>query len=138
MKLRGLDEKRILRDWAQGRIAQSVVERRKQPYRAPDAPSFFGPKAPSYARDLLEPGRLRESGVFDTARVAGLVRRCEAGKATGFGENHALIAILSTQLWHETFIRDGTKPEPLALESADVVLRDGTETAGESAGGTRK
>ena len=31
------------------------------------------------------------------------MRRCRAGRATGFRESMALIGVLSTQVWHETF-----------------------------------
>ena len=42
--------------------------------------------------------------IFNPDAVAGLVRRCRAGLATGVGENQALVAILSTQLWHREFL----------------------------------
>src|SRR5687768_12532880 len=129
MKLRGFDEKRILRDWARGRIPKSVAERPKQPYRAPDAPSFFGADAPGYVQELLDPRRLRDAGIFDPDRVAGLARRCRAGKVAGFGENQAVVAILSTQLWHDAFIAAPTIPEPLPLERADVFLGDDPSSA---------
>jgi asparagine synthase (glutamine-hydrolysing) len=127
MKLRGLDEKRILRDWARNRIPSAVVERRKQPYRAPDVPSFFGPQAPPYVRDVLEGRRLRDAGLFDAARVGALIRRCEAGKAIGFGENQAFVGVLSTQLWYDAFMRDDVVPGPLPLDQADVHLVEGPE-----------
>jgi len=55
-----------------------------------------------------------------------LVRRCRAGKATGARENQALVAVLSTQLWHHQFL-DGRAARarscpPLSLEGADVAL----------------
>jgi hypothetical protein len=37
--------------------------------------------------------------------VSALVRRCESGRATGFAESQALVGILSTQLWHNAFVR---------------------------------
>jgi asparagine synthase (glutamine-hydrolysing) len=129
MKLRGFDEKRILRDWARGRIPKSVAARPKQPYRAPDAPSFFGPDAPAWVRELLEPRRLRDAGIFDPERVAGLTRRCQSGKVAGFGENQAVVAILSTQLWHDAFISAPSLPEPLPLDRADVFFGDEPQSA---------
>ncbi len=41
MKLRGLDEKSILKRAAGDLVPPSVLERKKQPYRAPDAASFI-------------------------------------------------------------------------------------------------
>ena len=47
---------------------------------------------------------LRRTGIFNPEAVAGLVRRCRAGRAEGFRENQALVAILSTELWHREFL----------------------------------
>lgn len=124
-RLRGLREKEILRRWA-GRILPSRInERRKQPYRAPDAPSFFGPGAPEWIRDHLGPDALRRVGIFAPAAVEGLVRRCNAGLATGFRENQAITGVLSTQLWHHQFIEQAVTPPPLSVRNASVVLSEG-------------
>jgi asparagine synthase (glutamine-hydrolysing) len=103
-KLRGLREKDILRRWAAGLLPPSVIGRRKQPYRAPDVPAFFAGRAPEYVEALLDPASLARTGVFNPQAVAGLVRRCRAGRAEGFRESQALVAILSTELWHREFL----------------------------------
>jgi asparagine synthase (glutamine-hydrolysing) len=121
-KLRGLREKEILKRWARSVVPRQVVDRHKQPYRAPDIPAFFGPQQPEYVRALLAPDAIRRIGLFEPAAVAGLVRRCEGGRATGFAESQALVAILSTQLWHETFFGNPTKPHVGSLRQPDVVL----------------
>ena len=107
-KLRGLREKDVLRRWSASVVPAVVNDRPKQPYRAPDAPAFFAGRAPEYVEELLSAESLRASGVFCPVAVSGLVRRCRAGRATGFGENQALVAILSTQLWHRQFIAGDT------------------------------
>jgi len=117
-KLRGLHEKDILRRWAKSFVPPAVTERGKQPYRAPDAPAFFGKNAPEYIQEMLSPDAVRRTGIFDSAAVAGLVRRCATGRVTGFAENQALVAILSTQLWHhEFFNRRYTPPAPMYVPS---------------------
>jgi asparagine synthase (glutamine-hydrolysing) len=121
-KLRTLREKDILRRWARRVVPETVTSRTKQPYRAPDAPAFFGPGAPAYVDELLAPRALIDAGVFAPAAVAGLVERCRAGRAIGFRENQALVAILSTQLWHHTFMRDLSIPVALPIHHADVLL----------------
>jgi asparagine synthase (glutamine-hydrolysing) len=105
-KLRGLREKDILRRWSRGVIPDIVTRRPKQPYRAPDIPSFVGTGAPEYVREHLAEDRVRAAGFFDTRAVAGLMRRADAGKAVGFRENQAFVGILSAQLWHEHFFRN--------------------------------
>jgi asparagine synthase (glutamine-hydrolysing) len=123
-RLRGLREKEILRRWASRILPPRIKERRKQPYRAPDAPSFFGPNAPEWVQDHLSHDALRRVGVFSPTAVGGLVRRCRAGLATGFRENQAIIGVLSTQLWHDQFIERSVSPAPLSVSDASVILDD--------------
>ena len=118
-----MKEKDILHRWARRNLPESLPKRTKQPYRAPDAAAFFNASAPPEYRDaLLDQGALNASGWFDQQAVAGLVRRCAAGRASGFLENQALVGILSTQLWHHEFFTRTTTVPPLPPEGADVVL----------------
>ncbi len=103
-KLRGLREKDVLRRWARGLLPPAVIGRRKQPYRAPDVPAFFDGRPPEYVEALLDPASLARTGIFNPPAVAGLVRRCREGRAQGFRESQALVAILSTELWHREFL----------------------------------
>ena len=103
-KLRGLREKEILHRWAARFRPLELTNRPKQPPRSADAASFFNGSPPEYVHELLGPEAIRRTGVFDAPSVAGLLRRCVAGRVTGAGENQALVAILSTQLWHHAFL----------------------------------
>jgi asparagine synthase (glutamine-hydrolysing) len=123
-RLRGLREKEVLRRWALRILPQRINARRKQPYRAPDAPSFFGQGSPEWIADALSPDALRRVGVFSPAAVAGLTRRCRAGVATGFRENQALVGVLSTQLWYAQLIERRVSVPPLLAANADVMLND--------------
>jgi len=102
-KLRGLSDKRPLRRWASRVLPSAVTARPKHPYRAPDAPAFFTPRSPEYVRALLDPKAVERVGLFDPTAVAGLVRRCLAGRPLGVREHQALVGILSTHLWHHHF-----------------------------------
>jgi asparagine synthase (glutamine-hydrolysing) len=128
-KLCGLREKEILRRWARDIVPATVVARHKQPYRAPDSAAFFGAQVPEYVRELLDPAALQQTGIFSTGAVAGLVRRANAGKAVSDAENQALVAILSTQLWHREFCATPADAEPLAWLQADVVIDEATAGA---------
>jgi asparagine synthase (glutamine-hydrolysing) len=123
-RLRGLREKEILRRWASRILPPRIKERRKQPYRAPDSPSFFGPNAPEWVGDHLTADSLRRVGVFSPTSVDGLVRRCRSGLATGFRENQAIIGVLSTQLLHHQFIERIATPAPLPVRGASVMLSE--------------
>jgi asparagine synthase (glutamine-hydrolysing) len=121
--LLGLKEKEILRRWATPLVPKSVSKRGKQPYRAPDAPSFFGAHTPEWVEHALAPATVKSLGYFAPEAVEGLVRRARRGQATGFRESQALVAILSTHALHHQVI-DAAPPSPLDPARADVVLRE--------------
>jgi asparagine synthase (glutamine-hydrolysing) len=123
----GLREKAELRALAQRLLPRAVVERPKQPYRAPAVAPFFGEQAPAWVAERLEARALDAVGVFDPARVEALLRRCRAGKATGFREGMALVGILSTQVWHERFCGTGAADDWPAERSQPRVRFDAAE-----------
>jgi asparagine synthase (glutamine-hydrolysing) len=105
-KLRGLTEKFILRRALGDLLPDDIVRRTKQPYRSPDARSFFvGDEPLDFVGDLLSPGRIRTAGYFDEGAVSRLFEKCRSGRATGFADNQAFVGILSTMLLDETFVR---------------------------------
>jgi asparagine synthase (glutamine-hydrolysing) len=77
---------------------------------------------------MLAPDALGRTGVFEPRAVAGLVRRCRTGQATGARENQALVGILSAQLWHRAFIA-GAAPSPSPLPAPDVLMQDAAPVA---------
>ncbi|HTR56295.1 MAG TPA: asparagine synthase (glutamine-hydrolyzing) [Kofleriaceae bacterium] len=106
-KLRVLDEKHVLKRAAAGLVMRDIIERPKQPYRAPDALAFCGERAPEWIRDELSPAAISACGVFDPACVAQLWSKCRArgdGQLSN-ADNMALTGILSTQLLHRQLIR---------------------------------
>ena len=124
-RLRGLKEKVILHRWASAALPPDMPRRSKQPYRAPDAAAFFGPAGtPAYVDELLDADALARVGLFDPAAVAGLVRRCRSGRATGFLENQALVAVLSAQIWYRRFVDSAPQRSMLPHEHADVLMGD--------------
>jgi asparagine synthase (glutamine-hydrolysing) len=105
-KLRGLTEKHILRKALAPLLPTDIANRTKQPYRAPDAASFFDAGRPAdYVAELMSPERIRDAGCFDPGKVRMLFEKCRNGRALGFADNQAFTGILSTMLLHETFIR---------------------------------
>ena len=102
LKMRGLNEKYLLKRVAGDFVPQSVLHRPKQPYRAPDSKSFFGDAANplrfDYVEELLSPGRVQSDGLFQPEAVDRLVRKLRQGTAGGTRDNMALVGVLSTQL----------------------------------------
>jgi asparagine synthase (glutamine-hydrolysing) len=105
LKLRGLTEKYVLRQAARNLLPTRLAERPKQPYRAPDSASFFGAAEPGYVAHALSGSAIAEAGLFDRGAVDKLVKKGRAGRVNGFRDNAALVGILSTQLWQDTFVR---------------------------------
>ncbi len=103
LKILGLREKHILRRAMRDLLPPEIGNRPKQPYRAPDSPSFTGPAAPSYVDEVLSPQGLAETGYFNPRAVAQLRAKCSAGSQIGFRDNMAFVGILSTQLWSRAF-----------------------------------
>ena len=104
MKLRGLQEKHLLKQAALPWLPEAIRRRPKRPYRAPVHRSFFNEKTPDYVRELLQPQNLRASGFFKPAAVEQLVRKIDAGSAIGETDDMALVGILSTLLVHRQFV----------------------------------
>ncbi len=108
MKLKGLREKHILRHALGRHLPAAIVERPKQPYRAPDSESFVRPSVPDYVENLLSSQAVGASGYFDAAAVSRLLAKCRAGGAPGAADNMAFVGILSTQILDSLFVGQGS------------------------------
>lgn len=126
MKLRGLDEKHVLKRVAEGLLPASVARRTKQPYRAPDALALTSKAARDYASEALGRRAVERAGVFDPDAVERLWKKCRARAEVGQLSNTdtmALTGVLSTQLLYEIFVRRAVTPpsptvdEPLPHDS---------------------
>lgn len=117
-KLRVLDEKHVLKRAARDVVPQAILDRKKQPYRAPDALAFVGGDegSPSggarkaraaWIEEVLSPRAVADAGVFEPNAVAQLWRKCTSASSAQFSntDNMALVGILSTQLAHEMLVR---------------------------------
>lgn len=112
-KLLGLDEKHLLKRAFSDLVPTSILHRPKQPYRAPDASSFFTGAVPEWMPELVSDRAVDEAGVFSSMAVTAFFKKCAAvgGKHMSNTDNMRAIAILSTQLAHRLFIAgDGSGP----------------------------
>jgi asparagine synthase (glutamine-hydrolysing) len=113
-KILGMREKHLLKNVFKGILPDAIVQRPKQPYRAPVSPSLLNEAARSYTDDLLSDGALRNAGFFDPGRVALLVGKARRSGALSEFDNMALAGILSTQLLHRQYVEQfpwrATKP----------------------------
>lgn len=110
MKLRGLDEKHILRKAMGRHLPPRIADRRKQPYRAPDSQSFFGAATPDYVEDLLSRRSIERTGYFNPTAVEKLIHKCRTQQSLGMRDNMSLVGILSVQLLDHLFVRSAVAP----------------------------
>ena len=106
-KLLALDEKHLLKMAFRDLVPESILNRPKQPYRAPDAGSFFNVKGLDWMDELLEKDKLKEAGIFNPQSASRFIAKCR--KVNGLGmsntDNMRIVAILSTMLVHHHFIK---------------------------------
>lgn len=107
-KLNGLTEKYILKKSFAGLLPESVIQRAKQPYRAPIREAFAGGVSSDYVDDLLSESVLKRFGYFNVGKSAGLVKKIRqiGSVAPNEVQDMAFLGILSTQLLHRQFIED--------------------------------
>ena len=120
LKMRGLQEKVLLKTAMRSELPPSIVARTKQPYRAPDSACLLHRRrAACLRRRAAERAALDDAGLFDPKAVGKLVEKCRAGRAIGFGDNMAFVAVLSTMLLHEQFVRPSGGPlAPRSINAA--------------------
>ncbi len=110
LKMNGLTEKYILKRALGHLVPPSVAQRTKQPYRAPDAESFFDfathAARAEYVDELLSTKRITRDGVFHPPAVQALTRKARQGKALGNRDNMALVGVLSTTLLLDQFVHN--------------------------------
>jgi asparagine synthase (glutamine-hydrolysing) len=108
-KLRGFQDKYLLRRLAERWLPAAVSWRRKAMFRAP-FDSFHSEQPPAFVEQLLSPESLRKTGYFNAEAVAtwrSAFRRMRPGSSHRITVEMGLAAVVSTQLWHHTFI-DGS------------------------------
>jgi asparagine synthase (glutamine-hydrolysing) len=105
-KLRGFRDKYLLRLLAQRWLPTAIARRRKAMFRAP-FDSFHVDHPPAFVDQLLSDESLRKTGYFDPEAVRSwrlAFRQLRAGSNHRVALEMGLAAVVSTQLWHQTFI----------------------------------
>lgn len=107
-KMRVLKEKWLLKQAMRDALPESILNRHKQPYRAPDAAAFLGPSMPEYVKELTSEAMITRYGYFDPVKVSRLMAKLGRSKVPAARDNMAFIGVLSTQIWHATFVSGQT------------------------------
>ena len=114
LKMKVLTEKNMLRKAVGKHLPEVIAKRPKQPYRAPDSQSFFGPQAPDYVEDVLSARSIADAGYFRPEAVARLVNKCRTQPFVSTSDNQALVGILSVQLLHNQFVSGSSRARVVA------------------------
>ena len=113
-KLRGLDEKHVLKRAFKDLLPEEIWSRPKRPYRAPIHRSFFvGERPLSWVADCLSPEAIAAAGYFNPQAVNSLVKKIERFGHLGETDDMALAGLLSTQLVHQQFIANFNPAPPI-------------------------
>jgi asparagine synthase (glutamine-hydrolysing) len=102
-KLRGLQEKYILKKSFSSLLPKRIVFRNKQPYRAPIKESIFD-SVKGNVFEMLSPESINKYKIFDAAKTEKLLNKFERNKNIGEFDSMALAGIFSTQVIMRTFI----------------------------------
>lgn len=115
LKLRGLQDKVVLRRAASRMLPREIWDRPKQPFRAPMSGALLGSAPSAYIESLLSDEAIRRIGLLDVDAVRHLVARGRqaAGRMPGEREEMALIGVVTLQAWGERFL-DGFASEVAA------------------------
>ena len=126
-KIRGLNEKYLLKHALAEQLPPEVAQRPKHPYRAPIANALLGGQSRERALDMLSESSVRNVGLFDAGKVQKLIARLEGAGARNEVAGMALAGILSTQILHRQFV-EGKATGTTDDRDVDLVV-DGTGVA---------
>jgi asparagine synthase (glutamine-hydrolysing) len=101
-KLGPAGDKLLLRLGMKDRLPAEVARRPKRGLATPHDEWWRGERLPTWAEDCLHPTALSEANYFDAGEVARLRAAHRAGRVDAA---RLLMGVLTTQLWHEAFVR---------------------------------
>jgi asparagine synthase (glutamine-hydrolysing) len=124
-KMRGFQDKYLLRVLAERWLPCQIARRPKAMFRAP-LDSFHTEPPSAFVDQLLSEESLHKTGYFDAAAVSHwrqAVRQLPQGSKRRTVVEMGLAGVVSTQLWHHTFINPGLADLP--HQTAAPRLRSG-------------
>jgi asparagine synthase (glutamine-hydrolysing) len=105
-KLKGLNEKYLLKKLLKNRIPEKILKRSKQAYRAPIKSVFISKESSDYIKEMLSDTYFRKVNIFNYDSVAGLLSKIEKTGVSTEIDNMVLSSVISTHLLHHQFIEN--------------------------------
>lgn len=104
-KMNGLNEKFLLKQIFKNRLPKSIVNRWKNPYRAPIHKALLNSSL-DLIKEYCSEESLKKSNLFETTKVIKLINKLENSDTVGEFDEMALVGIISTQIIYKIFIED--------------------------------
>lgn len=126
-KILFLDEKYILKKAFPDIIPESILQRPKQPYRAPDAASFFQGE-PDWVSYVTSEDLINKAGIFQYDIVTKIAAKCRnrGGMNMSNTDNMRITSVLSTMLVYDQFIRNPPRSTGLSGNHENCMVIDKT------------
>jgi len=105
-KLKGLNEKYLLKKLLKNRIPDKILKRPKQAYRAPIKSVFLSKDSSGYVKEMLSEEAFRKANIFNYDSVAALLSRMEKSSVPSEIDNMVLSSVISTHLLYSQFIEN--------------------------------
>ncbi len=105
-KIRGLNEKYILKKSLAGKLPAKIINRPKHPFRAPIVESLLNQQTGEYTKEMLSDNSLKLSGLFNPSKVFMLLNKLSKTKQPSEIDSMSLVAILSSQILYHQFIKE--------------------------------
>jgi asparagine synthase (glutamine-hydrolysing) len=122
-KILGMKEKYILKKSFRGILPDQIVQRPKHPYRAPVSGSLMSSGLKDQMEERLSEASLQQSGLFDPAKTARLIKKAKAEPRLDETDSMALAGILTAQILSDRFIEKFTRCDPNTLSPGLVIDR---------------
>jgi asparagine synthase (glutamine-hydrolysing) len=105
-KLKGLNEKYLLKKLLKNRIPEKILKRPKQAYRAPIKSVFLSKDSSEYVKYMLSDSYFRSADVFNYDSFAGVISKIEKAGVSSEIDNMVLSSVISTHLLYYQFIEN--------------------------------
>jgi asparagine synthase (glutamine-hydrolysing) len=105
-KLKGLNEKYLLKKLLANRIPEKILKRPKQAYRAPIKSVFLGKEVPEYISEMLSESYTNKAGIFNYKSIASVISRMLKTGIISEIDNMILTSVISTHLINYQFIEN--------------------------------
>lgn len=103
LKMNGLNEKYLLKEIFKTFLPESIINRAKNPYRAPISNSIF--INAKLLNEYLSKSIIEGSGIFNFEKVERLKKKLRNSPQVSETDNMALIGILSAQIIYQKFVQ---------------------------------